>query len=52
MMTLLCTLLALLVVMAAVQVAHTRRNGRASMLLLSLGAVSTRWLTEHRGEQQ
>jgi hypothetical protein len=51
MMTFLLTLLALLVVTAAMQMAHMRRNGRSSMLL-SLGAVSPRWLTEHRGEQQ
>jgi hypothetical protein len=51
MVTLLFMLLAVLFVTAAMQMAHTRRHARSSMLL-SLGAVSPRWLTEHRGDQQ
>jgi hypothetical protein len=51
MLVLLFALLAVLFVTAAVHMAHGRRNGRSS-ILLSLGAVSTRWLTTHRGEQQ
>jgi hypothetical protein len=44
-------LLALLCVTAAAHVAYGRRSERSSTLL-SLGAVSTRWLISHRGEQQ
>jgi hypothetical protein len=51
MLFLLFTLLALLLVTAAVHAAHGRRNGRSSMLL-SLGSVSTRWLITHRGDEQ
>jgi uncharacterized membrane protein len=52
-MFLLAALLAvLLVVLAGVHVANSRRHGRTSFLLLSLGSVSTSWLTTHRGEQQ
>ena len=50
MLVLLFTLLAILCLTAAVHTVYARRNGRSSPLL-SLGAVSTRWLITHRGEQ-
>ena len=50
-MAFLFVLLALLLVITACVHVAQRRSGRSSMLL-SLGSVSTRWLTDHRSEQQ